>query len=306
MDSLFTYKKAPFLRSSSATWKIMLCVILALAPTVAAGCISYGISAVMLLVATVCSAFAAELLMCLIFRRVTAAGDLSAVVTGLIFGLLLPPDLPLWQAAAGSAGAVIIVKQLFGGIGKNFLNPAAAGRLVMVFVFAETMKQYRVPMTDTLTEEIPILTGSGTYWDLFLGNAAGSIGETCAAAALIGGIFLILVGVISPAAPFGYLASLALCSFLGGKDVIWELLTGGVLFGAFFMATDYTTAPMTRFGKLLFGIGCGVLTFCLRFYSILPTESVFIAILAMNLLTPLLNRVLRPRPFGAVRQQSEQ
>ena len=297
MDSLFTYKKAPFLRSSAATWRIMLCVILALSPAVTAGCISYGISAVMILVTSVCSAFAAELLMCLIFRRVTAAGDLSAVVTGLIFGLLMPPDLPLWQAAAGSAASIIIIKQLCGGIGKNPINPAAAGRLAMLYIFKQTMSTYRIPMTMDITEEIPALTGSGTYWDLFLGNTAGTIGETCAAAALIGGIFLILTGIISPAAPFGYLAALALCSFAAGRDVIFELLAGGVLFGAFFMATDYTTTPMTRSGKLLFGIGCGAITFCIRQFTHLP-ESVSTAILLMNLLTPLLNRITRPRPFG--------
>jgi len=299
MDSTF-YSKAPFMRSSAASWKIMFCFFLALLPTAVAGCVNYGMPAILLLLTTTGSAFAAELLICLIFRRASAAGDMSAFVTGLTIGLLLPPDLPLWQAAAGSAGAIIVVKQFCGGIGKYPVHPAAAAKLVLLFAFADTMSQFRIPMTDSPTTDIPLLTGSGTYWDLFLGNTAGSIGETCCAGILMGGIFLCLTGVISPAAPFGYLGSFALCAFLAGEDVIWSLLTGGVLFAAFFMATDYTTAPLTGFGKLLFGIGCGVITFGIRKYTGLP-DSVCIAVIIMNLLTPLLDRCFRTKPFGAER-----
>lgn len=291
-------QNAPFIRKKSAVWKTMLCVILALLPTAAAGCVNFGIQAVMVLLVSMGAALGAEFLSCLIFRRLSAVKDLSAVVTGLVFGLLLPPDLPLWQAAAGSAGAVIVFKQFFGGIGRNLLNPAAAAKLVMLLVFAETMSQYRLPMDDVMTREIPILTGGGTYWDLFLGNTAGTIGEVCAGGALLGGIFLCLIGVISPAAPFAYLLSLGVCTFLAGNDPVWHLLAGGTVFGAFFLATDYTTAPLTGFGKFLFGLGCGVLTFCVRRFTEFP-ETVCSAVIVMNLFTPLINKCTRTKPFGA-------
>lgn len=296
MSSL-SVSASPHARAKSSVTKIMLCVLLALLPAAVAGVLYFGEHAMKLLLTTTASAMLFEFLCRLITRKSQTVSDLSAAVTGLLLGMSLPPDLPLWQGAAGSFAAIVIVKQLFGGIGRNFANPALTARVILLLCFHQTMTTWRMPHTDAVSAATPLVSGSASYWDLFLGNAAGCIGETCAAALMLGGIFLMLTGIVSPAAPLAYLGSFALLTWVGGYDIPGQLLSGGLMLGAFFMATDYTTTPLTVSGKLIFGVCCGCLTFFIRHFGGYP-EGVALAILLMNLLTPALDRLTAPVPFG--------
>ncbi len=282
----------------------MLCVIAALLPAVIAGVLYYGKNAALILLTTVCSAFLLELIGSLIIRRKQSVHDLSAVVTGLILGMLLPPDLALWKAALGSFIAIILVKQMFGGIGRNFANPAAVAWIAMRLIFAKDMTTWRVPDTGAITRVTPLVSGGTGYWDLLLGNYASYIGTGCAAALLLGMIFLCFSGIISPAAPAAFLGSFALLTWIGGYDVLSQLLTGSLVLAACFMACDYTTTPFTVSGKLLFGLGCGILTFLIRHYGGFAEGAVF-AVVLMNLLTPAINRITRKHPFGAVEHKKD-
>ena len=282
----------------------MLCVIAALLPAVIAGVLYYGKNAALILLTTVGSAFLFELIGSLIIRRKQSVHDLSAVVTGLILGMLLPPDLALWKAALGSFIAIILVKQMFGGIGRNFANPAAVAWIAMRLIFAKDMTTWRVPDTGAITRVTPLVSGGTGYWDLLLGNYASYIGTGCAAALLLGMIFLCFSGIISPAAPVAFLGSFALLTWIGGYDVLSQLLTGSLVLAACFMACDYTTTPFTVSGKLLFGLGCGILTFLIRHYGGFAEGAVF-AVVLMNLLTPAINRITRKYPFGAVEHKKD-
>lgn len=278
---------------------MMFCVILALLPAATAGCLNYGKNAVLILFVTVGSAVLFELIASPILRRKQTVQDLSAAVTGLIFGMLLPPDLALWKAALGSFIAIVLVKQMFGGIGRNFANPAAVAWIAMRLLFAKDMTTWRIPETGAITRATPLISGSTGYWDLLLGNHASYIGTGCAAALLLGMIFLCFTGIISPAAPAAFLGSFAVLSLIGGFDVLTQLLTGSLMLTACFMACEYTTTPFTTSGKILFGLGCGLLTFYIRHFGGFAEGAVF-AIVLMNLLTPFINRLTRKMPFGAV------
>lgn len=291
---------SPHLHSRASTAKIMLCVLLALLPAAIAGCLNFGRHAVLLLVVTTGTAVFLEFFTQIILRREQSAQDCSAAVTGLLLGMCLPPELPFWQAALGSAFAIIVVKQMFGGIGRNFANPAATAWILMLMVFHRNMTAWVDPMTGNAVSAAH-LSGSGAgYWDLLLGNTAGNLGETCAAGLLLGCIFLCLTGIISPVTPISFLGSFALLSWFGGYDVPEQLLSGGLLLGACFMANDYTTTPLTRGGKALFGLGCGISTFIIRHCGGYPDGTLF-AIVIMNLLTPMLDRMTAVKPFGAVK-----
>ena len=297
-----TVSASPHIRARLKTSHIMLCVLLALLPAAIAGCLSFGLHAVYVLLTATLSAVLFEILMRMILRRSQTAGDFSAAVTGLLLGMNLPPDMPLWQTAIGSFTAIVIVKQLFGGLGQNFANPAVTARLVLVLSFNAEMSAWRDPVTDAVSAATPLVTGSASFWDLLLGNTAGCIGETCAIGILAGGLFLCLTGIISPVVPAAYLGSFALLTLLGGYPLVQQLLSGGLLLGAFFMATDYVTIPITGTGKLIFGLGCGILTFVIRHFGGYP-EGVAFSILLMNLLTPLIDRLTRTEPLGAVRPE---
>lgn len=297
-------ESTPHIRSRSSVSGMMLCVIAALLPAVIAGVLYYGKNAALILLTTVGSAFLLELIGSLIIRRKQSVHDLSAVVTGLILGMLLPPDLALWKAALGSFIAIILVKQMFGGIGRNFANPAAVAWIAMRLIFAKDMTTWRVPDTGAITRVTPLVSGGTGYWDLLLGNYAGYIGTGCAAALLLGMIFMCFSGIISPAAPVAFLGSFALLTWIGGYDVLSQLLTGSLVLAACFMACDYTTTPFTVSGKLLFGLGCGILTFLIRHYGGFAEGAVF-AVVLMNLLTPVINRITRKRPFGAVEHKKD-
>ena len=291
-------ESTPHIRSRSSVSGMMLCVILALLPAVLAGCLYYGRHAALIMLVSVGSAVLFEMIASLIFRHKQTVQDLSAVVTGLIFGMLLPPDLALWKAALGSFIAIVLVKQMFGGIGRNFANPAAVAWIVMRLVFATDMTTWRIPETGAVTRITPLVSGGTGYWDLLLGNHASYIGTGCAAALVLGMIFLCFSGIISPAAPIAYLGSAALLSWIVGYDVLSQLLSGSLMLAACFMVCDYTTTPFTTYGKIVFGLGCGILTFYIRHFGGFA-EGAVCAVVLMNLLTPAINRLTRKLPFGA-------
>jgi electron transport complex protein RnfD len=273
---------------------LMRAVLIALTPAWLASVIFFGWSAVWLTAVCVGAAVLTEYLAALFFRKKNSLHDLSATVTGLLLALVLPPALPLWLAALGAAFAVLITKELFGGLGHNIFNPALSGRAFLLASFPVLMTSWRAPF-DAVTSATPLaLAGSGAvianYQDLFLGNVAGSLGETSALALLLGAAYLLCRRVIDWRIPLGYLGTVALFMFLAGKDVTFHLLAGGLLLGAFFMATDYTTSPMTRRGKWIFAIGCGILTSVIRLWGGYP-EGVCYAILIMNMFVPLIDRL---------------
>ncbi len=298
---------SPHLRGRATTRTIMLDVIIALIPALIAATYIFGFDALLLCVVCVVSCVAFEYLFRKILKRSNTIGDLSAVVTGLLLAFNLPATLPPWMAVIGSFVAIVIVKQLFGGIGQNFANPAIVGRIVLFISFSSAMTNWVKPLSyqyhtaNVMTTATPLaLMRSGRwteYADLLLGNIGGCLGETCAIALIIGGLYLIIRGVISPVIPVVYLATVAVGAALGGQDVLFHLLSGGLLLGAIFMATDYATSPTTTLGKVIFAFGCGAITITIRLFGAYA-EGVSFAILLMNIVTPLIDRYTKSKPLG--------
>ena len=298
------------------TSDIMLHVCIALLPALIAGTIFFGLRSLAVTAVCVVSAVITEYTCRRLMKRDNTIGDLSAVVTGVILAFNLPVSIPLWIAALGSFIAIAIVKQLFGGLGQNFANPAVTARIVLLVSFPAAMTNWVLPFewkngADAVTGATPLLLQGmdsdklaeinqeiPSYLDLFLGNTGGCLGETSALALLLGGFYLIARKIINPAAPFSFIGSLALLSLIAGNDPIYEILSGGVFLGAFFMATDYATTPVSTKGKFVFGIGCGTITFVIRNFGTFP-EGVSFAILLMNILTPYIEQYTRPKAFGA-------
>jgi electron transport complex protein RnfD len=276
----------------------MLAVIAALLPAALNGFIQFGMRALILLLVTTGSAMGFEMLARLVMRRRQTVLDCSAAVTGLLLGLNLPAGMPFWQAVLGSFIAVVIVKQLFGGLGQNFANPAIVARIVLMLSFPATMTAFQIPGTDAVSGATPLVTGTAGYWDLLLGNTAGCIGETSAAAILLGGLFLCICGIISPVTPLACIGSLALCTWLAGNDPLYQILSGGLMLGAIYMATDYATSPISPTGRIVFGVGCGAITVLIRYFGGYP-EGVSFAILIMNLLVWYIDNAFMPRRFGS-------
>lgn len=302
---------SPHIRSGATTQKIMLHVLIALLPAVVAGTIIFGLRALLLVVLCATFAVLSEYIFNLITKRPQSIYDLSAVVTGVLLGLNLPPALPIYMAAIGSAVAIIVVKQFFGGIGQNFANPAITARIVLMLSFGGYMSTWAAPFwyktgtIDAVTTATPLAMDSGlpSYLDMFLGIRGGCIGETCIAALLLGGLYLIAVRVINPLVPAAFIGTVALCTFVSGGDVLMEIMSGGLFLGAFFMATDYVTTPITTAGRVIFAIGCGLITVVIRNFANIP-EGVSFSILIMNILTPLIDRYVKPRPFGVKKEAS--
>ncbi len=290
-------ESTPHIHSKSSSTVIMLLVILALLPSAVNGYLHYGRRACLIILSTVISAIVFEAISSVILRHRLTVKDMSAAVTGLMLGMLLPPDISLWKAALGSFIAIVIVKQLFGGIGKNIANPAGTAWIVLYLLFTKDMTTWRIPNTGEITRITPMLTGNAPYWDLLLGNYASYIGTGCAIALALGAVFLCFAGIMSPAAPLGFLGTFAVLSFAFGSDPFAEVLTGSVILAACFMASDYTTTPFSTFGKLLFGIGCGILACLIRQVGGFADSAIF-AVVTMNLFTPWLNRITGTRPFG--------
>lgn len=314
MEKRLSVSSSPHIRSDVTTRKLMLDVLIALIPAAIAGIYFFGASAALLIVVTTLSCVGWEYLTRKALKRSNTIGDLSAVVTGLILALNLPPQLPIWMAVIGSFFAIVIVKQLFGGLGQNFVNPALAARAILLVAYGTRMTFWSAPLSkaseavDAVSYATPlgILKEGGTLpslSDMFFGNIGGSLGETSALALLIGGIYLIARGVISWHIPVIYTGTVAFMAWVLGPngfltgDPLFHVLAGGLLLGAIFMATDYTTSPMTQKGMVIYAVGCGVLTMLFRLYTNMP-EGVSFAILLMNVATPLIDRYTAPKRFG--------
>ena len=310
MDNQLYVSSSPHFRSTNSTRRIMLDVIIALMPTSVAACVIFGLRSLVLIGVCVATCVLLEYVSRKIMKRDTTIGDLSAVVTGLLLALNLPVDINPLIAMFGCLIAIVVVKQMFGGIGMNFVNPALAARVVLLVSFPSAMMHWVKPFEgsgpDAVTAATPLAAESGTYSyvDLLIGNCGGSIGEVCAAALLLGGVYLVIRKVISPIIPCVYLATAALMSLAVGADPLYQLLSGGLMLGAIFMATDYTTSPLTKWGKVIFAAGCGIFTILLRTYSNMP-EGVSFSILLMNILVPHIENLTTPRPLGFVKKAKE-
>ena len=294
---------SPHIRHRDSTSGIMLDVILALIPVGIASIVMHGFNAVLLIAVCIASAVISEYLWCKAIKKQTTLLDLSAVVTGLILAYNLPPTLPLWMAALGSAVAIVVVKEMFGGLGHNFANPAMTARVVLMVSFPTQMTTFVEPFTGAITSATPLADAAPTdpgFLRLFIGDYAGCLGETSAMLLILGGIYLVLRRVISPIIPISFIGSAFLMSYIFNGSLIESLhliLSGGLLLGAIFMATDYVTSPTRPLGKLIFGIGCGVIAVLIRELGNLP-EGVSFAILIMNLIVPLIEKLPYKKPFG--------
>lgn len=304
----FLIEPYPHIKSTASTQKIMLHVIIALFPSVVAGTIIFGLRALLLVVLCATFCVLSEYIFNIITKREQTISDLSAVVTGVLLGLNLPVNLPIYMAAIGSAVAIVVVKQFFGGIGQNFANPAITARIVLMLSFASYMTSWVEPFhytsdVDAVASATPLSLENGlpSYMDMFLGLRSGCIGETCVAAILLGGIYLISLRIINPVTPVLFIGTVALCSFLRGNDVLMDIMSGGLMLGSFFMATDYATTPLTTKGKAVFAVGCGLITFAIREFGTYP-EGVSYAILVMNILTPQIDKITMNKPFGVKRR----
>ena len=312
MDNKLIVTAAPHITSADSTQKIMQRVCIALVPTLIASVIIFGINSLILTAVTVAACVIFEYLYCKLVGREVAISDFSAVVTGMLLAFNLPATLPWWMAVVGAFIAIVIVKQLFGGLGYNFANPAIVGRIAMALGFTGAMTSYTYPENgiDALASATPLAVeetaqNAGSYVTLLLGNHGGVLGETCAITLLIGGIYLIWTKVISPTIPVTYLATVAVLSLVSGRDPIYQLLSGGLMLGAFFMATDYVTSPTTTKGKIVFGLGLGVITCAIRFLGTM-NEGVSFAILLMNLLVPYIEILTRQDRLGIAKTKKKE
>lgn len=307
MDNKMYVSSSPHFRSNSSTTRIMLDVIIALVPASIASVVIFGPLSLMLIGVCVATCVLCEYICRKVMKRDTTIGDLSAVVTGLLLALNLPVNINPLIAIFGCIVAIVVVKQMFGGLGMNFVNPALAARIVLLVSFPNPMMTwvdafwYKTP--DAVASATPLASEVGTYsyTDLLLGTTGGSLGETCAVALILGGVYLVLRKVISPIIPCVYILSSGVMALVIGQDPLYQILSGGLLLGAIFMATDYVTSPITKWGKVIFAIGCGVLTILLRTYSNMP-EGISFSILLMNILVPHIETLTTPKAFGKIKK----
>lgn len=304
-NGMLLVSPAPHVRSKTNTQSIMLDVIIAMLPALIASTIIFGWRALLIVAVCVASCVLFEFLFQKLCKREVTIGDLSAVVTGMLLAFNLPVRIPIWQAVFGCLVAIVAVKQLFGGIGKNFANPAITARVVMTISFAGTMTNFATsadavssatPLALMGTEKMPSLL------TLFLGNYGGSLGETCSLALIIGFVYLLVRRVISWHTTVVFVGTVALFTLCLGQNPLEHVLSGGLLLGAIFMATDYSTTPSTKWGKVIFGLGCGIITVLIRVFGGYP-EGVSFAILLMNILTPYISRLTRRKIFGGVKRK---
>ena len=308
MSDLFHVSSSPHVRSKDTSSRIMFYVVLALMPTTLFGVYNFGYRALILILVTIASCVATEWVFEKIVHKKSTIGDFSAVVTGLLLALNLPATLPWWEAALGGIFAIAIVKMMFGGLGQNFMNPALGARCFLLIAFAADMTKFAIDDYTGATPLAAMRNGEAVNaMDMLIGRTAGTIGETSAIAILIGAILLILLGVIDLRIPGTYIVTFVIFLVIfGGHGFDWNYITaqlcgGGLMLGAFFMATDYVTSPITPNGRILFGICLGVLTGLFRMYGA-NAEGVSFAIILSNLLVPMIERITIPRAFGLVKE----
>ena len=304
-----TVASSPHIRGNFRTNRIMLDVVLALLPALGVGVWALGIRALFVTLISIASAVAAEWLYSLVTKTRNTIVDGSAVVTGLLLAMTLPASIPYWQAAVGSVFAIIVVKALCGGLGQNIFNPALAARAFLMLLFPVSMVRYQALGVDGVTAATPLhhmvmpALPEQSLLDMFLGNTPGSIGELSALALLLGGAYLVIRKVISIRIPVAYLGTVAVLTLIFHKTgdplswMLYSLLSGGVMLGSIFMATDYATSPVTAKGQIVYGIGCGALTVLFRYFGLFP-EGVTYAILLMNACVWVIDRHTAPRRFG--------
>ena len=305
----FSVSSSPHIRSSATTNRIMLDVIIALIPALVAGCIIFGIRALAVVATCVVSAVASEFVFNVITKKEQTVGDFSAAVTGMILGLNLHANSPIWQCVIGSVFAIIVVKCFFGGLGCNFANPAITARVFLLICFAGTLGGGAVPKLSSAPElvsgatPLSVLKAGGELpeiLDMLLGMRGGAIGETCTVALLVGFIYLVVRKVINFEIPLIFVGTVFVLSLIVDNSFFtatYQILSGGLVFGAVFMATDYVTTPITRSGKMIFAFGCGIITFLVRYFGNYP-EGVSFAILFMNILSPYIERWTQKRALG--------
>ena len=303
---------SPHIRTKTTTWRIMLDVLIALLPASVAGVWLFGWQALAIIGTCVACAVISEFLFNLICKKKQTVTDLSAAVTGLILALCLPTTTELWQCAVGSVFAIVVVKCLFGGIGCNFANPAATARVFLLLAFAGSVAggvATNLTSPDLVAGATPLAMIKGgniedlpKLLDMAIGNRSGALGETCAPALVLGGLYLIIRRVIYWHTPAIYIGTVFLLSFAIKQDAmiaLYEVLGGGLIIAAFFMITDYVSTPINKVGKMVFAFGCGVITVLIRFWGSYP-EGVSFAILLMNILSPYIEKLCTKKPFGKV------
>ena len=308
MSDLYHVSSSPHVRAKDTTGRIMLYVILALLPTSLFGIYNFGVKALILILVTIASCVASEWVFNKIVHKEQTIKDLSAVVTGLLLALNLPVNLPWWEAVIGGVFAIVVVKCLFGGLGQNFMNPALGARCFLLIAFAADMTNF---VTDTYTGATPLAAlrngEAVNTMNMLVGRTSGTIGETSAIAILIGAIFLILMGVIDLRIPASYIITFVIFMLLfsghgfDGTYLTAQLCGGGLMLGAFFMATDYVTSPITPRGQVIFGICCGIFTGLFRCFGA-NAEGVSFAIILSNILVPMIEKYTVPRAFGLVKE----
>ena len=291
---------SPHIKTNNDTPRVMLDVIIALIPTLIAGAIIYGIRSLLVVFTCVLTSVVAEYIFNLIVKKEQTVFDFSAVVTGLILGLSLHANLPVWQCVLGSVFGIIVVKCLFGGLGCNFANPAATARIFLLVCFTTTVAGGANPV-DVTAGATPLAGGQlPSLIDMLLGNRGGAIGEACIIALLIGFVYLVARGVIHVEIPLIMIATVFVLSFIvsgNASTALYQILSGGLVFGAIFMATDYVTTPITRTGKMIFAFGAGLLTFLIRTFDKAP-EGVTYAIVLMNILSPYIEKWTKTKALG--------
>ncbi|SHH67884.1 RnfABCDGE type electron transport complex subunit D [Sporanaerobacter acetigenes] len=322
MDNTLIASSSPHIRSEETVKRIMLDVVIALLPAVIGSIYFFGFNAFKLILISVISSVVFEALIQKAFKKPVTVDDFSAVVTGILLAFNLPASAPWWLPVVGSAFAIIVVKQFFGGLGQNFMNPALAARAMLLSSWPSLMSTYVAPGPDAATSATPLaimkygFSDAGAsasvaeagnalpaLKDMFLGNIAGAIGETSALLLLIGAVYLLIRGVISWRIPFAYIGTTVLMLFLFGVEaeyIPYHIFAGGLILGAFYMATDYSSSPVTPWGQIIFGIGAGFLTALIRVKGGYP-EGVSYSILLMNVATPLIERFTKPKVFGEVK-----
>ncbi len=324
MENLTVVSSSPHIRTKQTTSSIMRDVLIALIPALFCSVVFFGLRSLYIVAITVSACVGFEYLWQKITKKPVTVSDGTAAVTGVLLAMNVPVTAPWWMMVIGSFVAIVIAKQLYGGVGHNFVNPALAGRAFLLASWPVLMTRWVMPFStgfsispDLVSSATPLAILKGTqegelpaFIDMFIGNMGGCLGETSALALILGGAYLVIRKVISPRIPLCFIGTVAVLSFIfsngdlsGLESVLYNILSGGLMLGAIFMATDYVTSPITAKGQVIMGIGCGVITFVIRRLGGYP-EGVSYAILLMNIATPLIDKYCRPKKFGAVKKEA--